>query len=117
MMNDITMRPNIHRFSFIVHCLLSAIVEVREHDPPGLGLIDTRDGRRDLLADQPAGILDHNHSAVIEERDALLALTPDIADRDLNILPRHDRRAYSVGELVEAQDLDALQAGDTSQVI
>src|SRR4029450_8096869 len=91
------------------HFVITAIVEVREHYPPGLRLVNARHRRRNLLPDELACIFDHDHRTVVEERDALITFATDVTDHHTYLLARNDRRADCVGELVEAQNLYTLQ--------
>ena len=61
-------------------------------------------------------LLDHDHRAVVQVADALADLVARLDQPDRHGLAGQGHRLQGVGQLVEVDDLDALQLGDLVQV-
>src|SRR3972149_1877716 len=63
-----------------------------------------------------ASAFDHNHRAVVQKADALSQLLSFLDDADSHLLAGQDYRLHGVGQLVDVEDLYALQFGHAVQV-
>src|SRR5262249_45863534 len=66
--------------------------------------------------DHLAGIVDHDHRAVVEIRDTLVVFLALFEDEDFHDLARQDHWLERVGELVDVEDVDAPQLGNLVEI-
>ena len=92
-------------------------VDPAEDHPAGAGLEDAGDGQADRLAQVVGPLLGDDHRAVVEVADPLARLLAALDQLDGQALARQDDRLHRVGQVVEVDDLDALEPGDLVQVV
>src|SRR5215218_7482651 len=88
----------------------------REHHSSGTCLEKTNDGDRRLLADEPTAAVNHDHSAVVKEPDALASFRTFLDHFERDLLAGLHERPKRVGELVQVQYPDSLDLCDAVQV-
>src|SRR5581483_11162566 len=86
-----------------------------EDHPAGGRLQDAGDGHGDGAVDVAAPVLHHHHGAVVEVAHALVRLLAVFDDGHLHRLTGADDRLQRVGEVVEVEDTQALDAGQLDE--
>src|SRR5581483_12120627 len=87
-----------------------------EDHPAGGRLQDAGDGHGDGAVDVAAPVLHHHHGAVVEVAHALVRLLAVLDDGHLHRLTGADDRLQRVGEVVEVEHTQALDAGQLVEV-
>ena len=92
-------------------------IDPPEDHPAGAGLQDARDRQAERLAEVVGTLLGDDHRAVIEVADALSLFLAPFEELDRQALAGQDDRLHGVGQVVQVDDLDALQTGDLVEVV
>src|SRR5690606_6526636 len=93
------------------------VVVTREDHPSGRGLQRAGDGGFQFFADPVAGVLDHDHRAVVEVTDALGGAFAVLDDADAHRLAGQHNRAQGAGQVVEVHHVNPAQRGDLVEVV
>ena len=95
---------------------MHALVELAENHLPGGGLQHASHGDVDGLRNHLLGVVHHHHGAVVQVSHALVVLLALLQDEDAHRFARQHDRLQRIGQLVDVQDLDAVQLGHLVQV-
>src|SRR5487761_2140719 len=103
------------RTIFFVHGVRS-FVEAPEDHLAGGGLQHAGDGDVDGLGDHFARDVDHHHGTVVQVGDALVILLSFLEDKDAHQFSGEYNRFQGVGQVVDIQNLHAMQLGHLVQI-
>ena len=95
---------------------MHAVVELPEDHFSGGGLQHAGDRDVDGFRDHALGIVDHHHGTVIQVSHALVVLLAFLQNKHAHGLARQHNRLQRVRQLIDIQNLDAMQLCDFIQI-
>src|SRR5258708_17729153 len=91
-------------------------IEAAEDHFAGRSLVDGGDQDVHGFVDEAASAVDHDHGAVLEVGDALIDFLAFAKDEDAHAFAGEKCGANGVGEKINVEDADALNAGDFIEI-
>src|ERR1700730_14502522 len=88
---------------------MNPIVKAAENHFAGGGLKNASDGNVDGARDHLLGVVDHHHGAGVQISDALVVLFAFFQNKDAHSFTGEYNRLQRIGQLIDVQDVDAVQ--------